>query len=116
MKCITKLIFIDESGEKFFGEGPFRLLKLTDETGSLKKAADQMGMAYTKALKLLKRAERSLGFTLTQRQTGGSNGGGSKLTWEGREWVDTYEKYREACVDANNRLYSEFFDRKRQEE
>ena len=33
MKCITRLIFIDDNNEKFFGEGPFRLLKLIDETG-----------------------------------------------------------------------------------
>lgn len=110
MKCITRLFFIDDSGERFFGEGPFRLLKLTDELGSLKKAADHMGMAYTKALKLLKCAEKSLGFKLTERQTGGHNGGGSKLTSEGRKWIDAYEKYRNACIDANKELYSDFFD------
>lgn len=110
MKCITRLIFIDDNGEKFFGEGPYRLLKLTDETGSLKKAADQMGMAYTKALKLLNHAEEALGFKLTERQTGGAKGGGSKLTVEGRKWMDTYEQYREACTKANNQLYMAFFE------
>lgn len=110
MKSITRTIFIDENGEKFFGEGPFRLLKLVDETGSLKKASDEMGMAYTKALKLLNHAEKALGFKLTERKTGGSQGGGSYLTTEGKEWVDKYEQYRNACINANNKLYLEFFE------
>ncbi len=110
MKCITRLIFIDDNNEKFFGEGPFRLLKLIDETGSLKKSADNMGMAYTKALKLLNNAEKALGIKLTERQTGGSNGGGSMLTLEGREWINKYEKYRNACIKANSELYLEFFE------
>lgn len=110
MKCITRLYFIDDNGDRFFGEGPYRLLKLTDETGSLRKAADQMCMAYTKALKLLNHAEKTLGFKLTERQTGGTKGGGSKLTAKGREWINTYEQYREACNETNSKLYMEFFE------
>lgn len=110
MKCITRLYFIDDNGDRFFGEGPFRLLKLIDETGSLKQSAEQMGMAYTKALKLLNRAEKALGFKLTERQSGGSKGGGSILTDEGRKWINTYEQYREACTEANSQLYMAFFE------
>lgn len=110
MKCITRLYFINDNGDKFFGEGPYRLIKLIDETGSLRQAAEQMSMAYTKALKLLKRAETALGFKLTERQTGGSKGGGSILTSEGREWINKYEQYREACNEANSKLYMAFFE------
>lgn len=110
MKCITRLIFLDDADQKFFGEGPYRLLKRLDETGSLKGAADEMGMAYTKALKLLKQAENALGFKLTERRTGGAMGGGSRLTPEGREWIGKYERYREACIKANSELYMAFFE------
>ena len=65
MKAVTKIIFLDENGEKFFGEGPCRLLHAVAETGSLRAAALSMGMAYTKALKILKNAEQALGFALT---------------------------------------------------
>ena len=65
MKAVTKVIFLDEAGEKFFGEGPCRLLHGVEETGSLRAAALSMGMAYTKALKLVRRAEGVLGFALT---------------------------------------------------
>lgn len=109
MKAVTRILFLDQEGNKFFGEGPFRLMKGVEETGSLHAAAADMGMAYTKALKLMKNAEKALGFPLTSRAAGGSGGGGSRLTKEGKEWMDRYEAYRDACVQANRQLYLEFF-------
>ena len=68
-----------------------------------------MGMAYTKALKLLKNAEAALGFPMTMRTAGGKDGGGSTLTPEGKEWLTRYESYRDACVQANRELYALYF-------
>ncbi|MCI7018696.1 MAG: NTP transferase domain-containing protein [Clostridiales bacterium] len=109
MKPVTKIQFLDENGEKFFGEGPFRLLRLVEETGSLRCAAASMGMAYSKALKLVSQAEKALGFPLAQRSVGGKDGGGSTLTPEGREFLQKYEAYRDACVQANRELYAQYF-------
>lgn len=109
MKAVTKLQFLDDTGEKFFGEGPCRLLRGVEETGSLRCAAASMEMAYSKAMKLVKNAEAALGFPLTQRSAGGKDGGGSTLTPEGRAWLQTYEAYRDACVRENQRLYGAFF-------
>lgn len=109
MEVRTKITMVDEEGEKFFGEGPYRLMLLIEETGSLRAAALKMGMAYTKALKIMSRAEEVLGYELTVKQTGGHAGGGSKLTPQGKEWVERYGKYREACIAANRKLYLEFF-------
>ena len=100
MKAITRIVFLDEQGQKFFGEGPFRLLRGVEETGSLRAASMQMNMAYTKALKLLKNAEKALGYQLTMRTTGGRDGGGSRLTPQGEEWLKQYEAYKNAC--SNN--------------
>ena len=47
MKAVTKIIFLDDDGEKFFGEGPARLLHGVEEKGSLRAAALSMEMAYT---------------------------------------------------------------------
>ena len=113
MRAVTRIIFLNDSGEKFFGEGPARLLHGIEEHGSLRKAAMSMDMAYTKALKLIKNAETALGFTLIARETGGRDGGGSRLTNEGKEWLERYEQYREACIQANGRLYLEFFPEQR---
>ena len=113
MKAVTRIIFLDDQNEKFFGEGPFRLLCAVEETGSLRAAAMSMNMAYTKALKVLKNAEAALGFPLTARTTGGKDGGGSQLTPEGKEWITRYEAYRNACIQANRQLYLEFFPEQR---
>ena len=113
MKAVTKIVFLDEKGEKFFGEGPARLMYAVEETGSLRAAAISMGMAYTKALKLIKNAESALGFEVIVSVTGGKNGGGSRLTKEGKEWLERYEAYRDACKEANSRLYTEFFSKQR---
>lgn len=109
MDAITKVILVDDNGEKFFGEGPYRLLVGIEETGSLRKSAAQMGMAYSKALKLIQHAEQVLSFPLTDRTTGGVCGGGSRLTEQGKEWIKKYAAYRDACVAANRALYLEFF-------
>lgn len=113
MKAVTRITFFDEQNQKFFGEGPCRLLRGVEETGSLRAAAASMEMAYTKALKLLKNAESALGFPLTMRSTGGKDGGGSVLTPKGKEWLAKYESYRDACVQANRALYLEFFPKQR---
>ena len=113
MKAVTKITFLNDSNEKFFGEGPARLLHGIEEAGSLRAAAASMDMAYTKALKLIRNAENALGFALIRRSTGGKDGGGSCLTPEGKEWLGRYEAYRDACIQANSRLYLEFFPQQR---
>ena len=109
MKVVTRITFWDQKGEKFFGEGPARLLKGIEEHGSLRCAAMSMDMAYTKALKLMKNAEAALGFPLTTRITGGRDGGGSTLTPEGKAWLRRYEAYTKACEEANQQMFRTFF-------
>ena len=113
MKAVTKITFLDDQGEKFFGEGPARLLRGVEKSGSLRAAAMSMDMAYTKALKLIRNAENALGFPLIRSTTGGKDGGGSYLTEEGKEWLQRYEAYRDACKQSNSRLYLEFFPEQR---
>ena len=109
MKAVTKIMFLDDNGEKFFGEGPAMLLRRVEATGSLHAAAMSMEMAYSKALKLIRNAEKALAIPLLTRSAGGKDGGGSCLTEEGKEWLERYEAYRDACKQANSRLYLEFF-------
>lgn len=110
MRPVTN-VFIYEGNEKFFGEGPCRLLKGIERTGSLRAAAMEMDMSYSKATSILSRAEKALKFPLTQKTIGGKGGGGSQLTPEAREFLKRYEKYREACYEANSRIYHEIFSK-----
>ena len=109
MRATTRIVLRDDNGEKFFGEGPCRLLGGIERTGSLRAAAKEMDMAYTKALRLVERAEAVLGFPLTERTIGGRGGGGSRLTDRAKEFVEKYEAYRDACYEANTALYRQHF-------
>ena len=109
MKPFTKITLTDDNGIKFFGEGPCRLLRCVERTGSLRAAAMEMEMAYSKASKILKQAESTLGYPLTMRSVGGKDGGGSILTPEGKQLLAQYEAYRDACVKANRALYRQYF-------
>lgn len=109
MEPVTKVFLLDDEGDRFFGEGPYRLLLAVETEGSLRAAAASMGMAYTKALRLVRHAEQALGFALTQRTTGGRDGGGSRLTPQGKEFLDKYAAYREQCIQACRGIYCQVF-------
>ena len=102
-------IYLFKEDVRFFGEGPCRLLRGVQECGSLRAAASKMNLSYSKAITMVNRAEEALGFSLTEKQIGGKGGGGSVLTPEAILFLEKYEAYREACYEANRKLYMEFF-------
>ena len=101
--------------EKAFGPGMVMLLQEVERTGSLQKAAKAMNMAYSKAWKMLKGAEKEWGFVLTDRETGGKDGGGSTLTPQGRTAESRHTKdFKKDAVDHLDQLFaSVFLQRKR---
>lgn len=109
MKPVTRIYLCDDDQNRFFGEGPCRLLRAVEKNGSLRAAAGSMNMAYSKALSILRRAESVLGFALTEKSIGGKGGGGSRLTREGKEFLTRYEACRDACYQENLRIYREIF-------
>jgi len=64
-------VWLDNKG-KAFGDGPYELLKRVDKTHSLHRAAKEMGMAYSKAWRLIGAMEKRLGFLLIERKVGGN--------------------------------------------
>ena len=109
MKPALRVMLCDDAGERFFGEGPCRLLHLIEETGSLRSAAAQMGLSYSKALRLVQHAGKETEFALTCQTIGGGGGGGSPRPAEARQFLERYEAYRDACVQTSRELYSAFF-------
>ena len=61
--------------DKCFGPGICSLLEEVDKCGSLRKAAIDMNMSYSKAWKIVKQCEENLGFKLLISTTGGKSGG-----------------------------------------
>jgi len=86
-----------------FGPGVYRLLVLIEDTGSLNRSAQAMGMSYSKAWRIIRDAESHLGVQLLERRAGGAAGGGSVLTDAGRTLVERYAQLQgdlEAALDA----------------
>ena len=96
-------------GEKAFGPGIAELMRDVERLGSLQKAAESMGMAYSKAWRILRETERLLGFPLTYRTIGGENGGGSSLTPEGRLFLERYEAFTERVQQTTEKAFGEYF-------
>ena len=88
--------------EKFFGPGIAVLLHRVEEYRSIRQATMSMGMAYSKAWAIIRRAERELGFPLLYTTTGGKEGGGASLTAEGRTFLEQYDRFC-ALVSAHAR-------------
>ncbi len=99
-----------EDGTSFFGPGVERILLLVDETGSLQTAAAQMEMSYSKAWKIIRHAEQKLGFPLLERHVGGSGGGYSRLTSQGRDFVNRYTDFRQELDKAADDLFEKYFN------
>ena len=80
------------AGERFFGPGICELLERIRESGSIQAAAAQMNMSYTKAWRILNRAEGEMGVCLITRVSGGRRGGSSTLTAAGEEAVAAFRE------------------------
>ncbi|MFP4567201.1 MAG: substrate-binding domain-containing protein [Spirochaetaceae bacterium] len=61
------------------------LLRGVQDHSSLHAAADELGMQYRQAWRVVKRAEALFATALTERRVGGHDGGGSSLTADGLE-------------------------------
>jgi molybdate transport system regulatory protein len=102
-------VWLQEDGVRMFGPGTHELLGRVDQTGSLNRAAKDMGMAYSKAWRLVREVEQRLGVDLFERRTGGPGGGGSRLTDEGRLLLQRFEAFTRDADTALAALFEEHF-------
>lgn len=92
--------------EKCFGPGIAELLERVDSARSLRAAAREMGMAYSKAWTIVKHCETALGFRLLDYSTGGKNGGGAALTGDARALLEAYRAYCADLLEASERFFA----------
>ncbi|NWF93777.1 MAG: LysR family transcriptional regulator [Syntrophaceae bacterium] len=107
MKIAYK-VWLDNNG-KAFGDGPCELLQRVEKTKSLHQAACQMGMAYSKAWRLIQMVEKRLGFALIERKIGGRSGGGSNLTPQAKELMEKFVRFRKDAEWVLEKTYRKHF-------
>jgi molybdate transport repressor ModE-like protein len=103
-----KLWLSSVTGVGIIEEDRYQLLKLIQETGSLRAASNAMGISYRKAWGDLRDAERLLGYPLVARQRGGRDGGNSMLTDKGKKLLEAYHSLHVKLDDAVEKAYQEF--------
>lgn len=105
MKCKVSVKIIGQEGENIlgFGRGIVSLLEGVDQYGSINRATHNMGMAYSKAWKIIKTTEKEMGFKLLDRAEGNT----SVLTPEARELVKLYHEVRIAAQKAAEDAFEE---------
>lgn len=89
----------DGGCQRRFGPGVTALLAGVREHKSLRAAAGSMGMAYSKAWRIVRSAEDAFGCKLLDSTIGGRHGGGAVLTPEAEALLEAYQALR-AEVDA----------------
>ena len=88
-------LWIECESERFFGPGRVELLERIEETGSIRKAAADMGMSYKKAWGMVTALNRQVQRPLVMVKAGGEKGGGSVITDEARELIRVHNLLRE---------------------
>lgn len=81
-------LWLENQGELFFGIGRAQLLFNIQQHGSIKKAAQSMGMSYRAAWGKIQQSEQALGVKLVESR--GAKREGVRLTREGEELADLF--------------------------
>lgn len=84
-------IWLESQGELFFGIGRAQLLFNIQHYGSIKKAAQSMGMSYRAAWGKIQQSEQALGVKLVEQR--GAKREGLRLTREGEELADLFQAW-----------------------
>ena len=91
---ISGKLWIECEGEGFFGPGRVELLQKIEQTGSINKAAKEMGMSYKKAWEITNELNTQASKPLVITQAGGEKGGGSIITEEAKSLIAYHQQLR----------------------
>ena len=108
MELKIKLYLVDDQGEKFMGIGVLWLLQKTAALGSLRKAAADMTISYTKAFNMIARLEEALGREVLDRHKGGVERSGASLTPFGQDLIELYDGFQRKAKEQVRGPYEDF--------
>lgn len=97
----------DSEIREYFGRGVADLLHGVEKYHSLNLAAQEMGMAYSKAWRIMRDAETAMGMTFLHRM----RRNGSELTEEGRKLLSVYEEAEREAWKAADRVVEKYYGR-----
>jgi molybdate transport system regulatory protein len=90
------------------GPGKADLLKAIESTGSISAAARQMDMSYRRAWLLVDTMNQCFRTPLVETATGGSRGGGARVTEFGKEILERYQRMEAKATASVARELEDF--------
>jgi molybdate transport system regulatory protein len=109
---IKSKIWVEAGGRMIFSDGRLGLLEAVDELGSLRRAAQRLGMSYRAAWGLLKVTEKALGYAILHVRIGGACGGGATLTPAGAVLVRRFRRVKRQVNRTADRAFARAFARR----
>jgi molybdate transport system regulatory protein len=106
---IRSKIWIERGGEVVLSEWRVELLEAIDAHGSLSRAAEALDVPYRTAWERVKETEAELGVRLLESESGGSDGGGSRLTAEGRDFCRRFRRVSGGIQEVVGRRFAAEF-------
>ena len=101
-------IYLENENEKFMGIGVLWLLQKIGETGSLRSAANELGISYSKAYNMISNLEKALGKAVIERRQGGQERTGSVLTPFAVKFIKLYDEFQLQCKDLLDKPFNKF--------
>ena len=92
-------LYLENDTDKFMGIGVLWLLQKVEASRSLRQAAAEMGISYSKAFKMIENLESSLGMKVLDRRKGGSDREGASITEFGRRFIALYDSFQKGCKE-----------------
>lgn len=105
MKIQARLMLDDEIA---FGPGKAELLIAIQTTGSISAAGKHLGMSYRRAWLLVDATNRCFHQPLVETATGGTQGGGTRLTPLGLDVLERYQQLQQDIRALGEKHFPEF--------
>lgn len=95
-----RIRIVDDDGTIVMGPGKADLLEAIAKSGSIRAAAEELGMSYMRAWTLVKTMNAAFRAPLVEKERGGSAQGGAALTENGQAVLDLYRQMEEKAARA----------------
>lgn len=101
--------WVEVDGELVLSDWRVDLLQAVDELGSLTAAAERFDVAYRVAWGKIKEIEKRLGYPLLEGHSGGTGGGGTRLTPAAHDLLVRYNQFRTGLGELIEQRFTEAF-------
>lgn len=101
-------LYLESDKGKFMGIGVLWLLEKVKACGSLRSAASELGISYSKAFRMVQNLETELGVEVLERKRGGMQRTGASLTRFGEDFICLYDTFQRECKVLLDKPFYDF--------